>query len=191
MRNPFVRSVRRLFAAGVVAFAACVGASPAQAGLVNFNATGVPGISGYIEVDDSSFSGVAIDLVSNTQITAFSLTVFGQVFTLADVFMDRSLLIDSDPAIPNLVNATDNLADNGVAELRLVSDNSGGILDGDADLSIREYSPVLGFYTTYNVIWTVGPKPGGDADAVPAPGAMAMLGLGLTGLGLARRRRTT
>ena len=92
MRNPFIRSARRLFAAGVVAFAACVGASPAQAGLVNFNATGVPGISGYIEVDDSTFSGVAVDLVSNTQITAFSLTVFGQVFTLADVFLDRSRL---------------------------------------------------------------------------------------------------
>ncbi len=159
------------------------GAVGAEATLINFNATGVAGVSGFVQFDDSSFDGDAFQFLSNAAITDLNLLVFGEVYTLADVAIGDDTIIDSSGLVPLIVNGSGNLADNGVQSISFFPDGFDGTAsDGDASLGI---GPGGEFANDefFAVQWVA-------AAAVPEPTTVALMGLGLAGLGYGRKRKS-
>ena len=156
----------------------------AHATLINFNATGVTGVSGYVQFDDVVFDGTSSQELPNTTITDLMLTVFGESYTVADVALGALTFVDSTGFLPRIVNGGGNLADNGLQSISFFPDGfDGTALDGDASLGI---GPGGGFANEdfYAVQWVPG-----AAGSVPLPATIVLLGLGLAGFGCQQRRR--
>jgi hypothetical protein len=47
--------------------------------LLNFVATDLPGVSGFVQFDDADFDGTASQFLSNSNITDLPITAFGEV----------------------------------------------------------------------------------------------------------------
>lgn len=128
----------KLFAAGMM-FALAPMAS--SAALINFNATGNPNVSGFVQFDDSAFN--AFQFVLNTAITDLSLTAFGASFALADVVTTDSTIINSSGLTPLIRNGAGLLANNGAQAIAFFPDGfTGTAPDGDASLA---FSPTTTF----------------------------------------------
>ena len=151
------------------------------AALVNFNATGDPDVSGYVQFNDSFFNGASDQFVENTAITDLSLTVFGVTFSLADVVTWDFTLIDSTGATPIITNGAGLIANNGAQTIAFFPDGAEGTtLDGDASLQYG-LEPYMGPYSYHAVKW--------EATVVPIPTAVWLFGSGLICLiGVARRK---
>lgn len=170
------------FVAGAFAMALCM-APTVQAAPVTFTATGDANVSGFVTFDDSAFDGTTFQFVSNSNITALSLTVFGTVFDLGDVVVADDTIIDSSGADPIIINGSGFLADNGAGQtISFFPDgHDGSASDGDASLN---FGPDLGEGKFLAVKWVVG-----EVTDVPEPGTLALFGAGLAALGWVRRRR--
>jgi hypothetical protein len=165
----------------LAAFGVFLSVGQAQASLITFNATGVAGVSGYVQFDDTSFDGTSSQFLSNTTITDLMLSVFGQTYTLADVATGANTIINSI-GLPFIVNGAGNLADNGIQAIAFFPDGfDGTAIDGDASLAIGPTGS-LADTSFYAVQWVA-------ATTVPEPGTLALLGLGLSGIGMLRGKR--
>jgi len=152
----------------------------ANAALIKFNATGVAGVSGFVEFDDSLFNGTSGQILSNSIVTDLSLDVFGELFSLADVALTASTIFDSTGPTPVIINGSGNLADNGVTAIAFFPDGfSGTTFDGDASLSTGPTGS-LADTDFFAVKWEV-------ATEVPEPSALLLLSAGLLLFG---RRKT-
>lgn len=168
----------------VAVLAAATIAQRADAAIITFGADNVPGVFGTVSIDDSLFDGSSSQWVSNTNITGLSMTVFGEVFTFADVeTVPDSTIIDSSGADPIIVNGAGYLAINGNGfQIAFFPDGFGGTaFDGDASLAFG--TNVFGDQGVdvefYAVQWNI----------VPEPGTLTIFGvLGLAGLGIRRRQ---
>ncbi|MBU3021294.1 PEP-CTERM sorting domain-containing protein [Aestuariibacter sp. A3R04] len=153
--------------------------SVANAALIRFNATGVAGVSGFVEIDDSLFDGTSSQFVSNSFFTDLSLDVFGELFSLADVVTTDNTIFDSTGTIPVIVNGAGNLADNGMTAIAFFPDGfDGTAFDGDASLATGA-SGSLADSDFFAVKWEV-------ATEVPEPSAFLLFSAGL--LFLVRRK---
>jgi hypothetical protein len=173
-------SMKSLLCAGAL----MIGISGAQAAPISFVATGVTGVSGFVQFDSSSFNGTSAQSVANNLITDLNLNLFGQIFTLANVSLPGATLINSGGAAPLIVGGTGNLADNGVEAIAFAPDGSGGTaIDGDASLAVGPtgQSPNELFLA---VRWSVSPP-----TNIPEPATLSLFGLGLAGIGAMRRRK--
>ena len=152
---------------------------------INFNASGLAGVFGYVEFDDTNFAGGPFDAISNSDIVDLSLSVFGNVFTLADVVTTDTTYINSSGAIEIIENGGGLLANNGSAAIAFFPDGfAGSGFDGDASLAFSA-TPSFGPFTFHKVAWIVGPK-----TSVPEPAILALIGLGLAGIGFSRKKKT-
>lgn len=174
--------MHRLASLFVGACALAIGiVSAAQAAPITFTATGNANVSGFVTFDDSLFDGTTFQPVSNSTITALSLTVLGTVFDLSDVVVSGFTRFDSSGVVPRIVSGVGSLADNGAGtEILFSPDGWGGtVADGDATLGFDLPEPVF-----LAVRWVVS-----EVTDVPEPGTLALFGAGLAALGLMRRRR--
>ena len=111
---------------------------PAQAGVIRFYATGVAGISGFVEFDASTVAS-GFGFVQVTAIVGLSLTVFGEVFDLGDVVPTAYTYINVFVTPPTIQNGSGLLADNGTRQLAFEPDGLLGTpMDGDASLALEE-----------------------------------------------------
>ncbi len=168
--------VTRLGAALVGGIMLC--SASANASLITFNAVGDPSVSGFVQFDDTNFTG----FISNTDITALSLTVMGFSFNFGDVVASDNTVIGAGPIISNGGGA---LAFNGTETIAFFPDGFGGTaFDGDASLALDTdgtFDFGGGGWESFKAVqWQV---------QVPEPGTLAIFGLGLLGLGIARRRK--
>ena len=144
-------------------------ATGARASTITFTLTGVPGISGYVQYDSSSFYAPGFLVVPNNQIVGLSLDVFGYTFDLADVFYFpgfSAAIIDNSGPQPLIVNGFGLFAYDGFAGAAFYPDGSNGTpMDGDAALSFQP--PGASF--TYAVRWV--------AAAAPEPAPLALVAI--------------
>jgi hypothetical protein len=155
----------------------------ADAATVRFEASGVAGISGFIEFDDSTFDSTTSQFVSNTEIVALSLDVFGALFSLADVVLTDATIINSFGVVPVIVNGSGNLADNGVTAISFFPDGfDGSPFDGNASMGVGP-SGFLAQTDFYAVNWVFVPA------TIPLPAGLPLLVCALGGLAFLRRRK--
>ncbi len=152
---------------------------PAQADVIRFNATGVPGISGFVEFDMAGSFG----FVQNTAIVGLSLTVFNEVFDLGDVVQTAFTFINIFVTPPTIQNGSGLLADNGVRQVAFFPDGFNGTpMDGDASLALEQLIGGSFFLIAiYPVKW--------ELATVPEPATLVLLGMGFAGLVFSRRRK--
>jgi hypothetical protein len=165
----WLAAVAMLFAAPVSSHAA----------IITFNATGVPGVSGYVQFDSSSFSG-SFDFVRNTQIVGFSMSVLGQAFDLGDVDTSAYTIVDSSVVPPVIVNGAGGLADNGTLRIFFYPDGADGT-PADGDAALAYFRPDFSV-AVLPVRWVVG-------AAVPEPASLMLAAIAMAALAAARRRR--
>jgi hypothetical protein len=156
-----------------------VGTAPAQASVITFDVTGVPGISGFVQFDSTAFQQ---GFVPNTAILDLSISVFGSVFDLGDVVTSAFTQSNFSVTNPIIVNGFGLLADNGTLAIEFFPDGglSGIPVDGDASLAL-EPSGVPTLLAVYDVKWQV--------RAVSEPGSVALVGVALAGLAVWRRKK--
>jgi hypothetical protein len=156
----------------------CAGVE-AKAGVLTFNATGVAGISGFVQFDDSYFA-FFLNFIPNTAIVGLSLNVFGEQFDLADVSTSSATLGGTQGGNALIINGFGLLADNGVRAIAFYPDGFDGTpVDGDASLSFQ-VSPSSFPAPTYPVRWVA-------ATAVTEPASLALIALALVAFALTRR----
>lgn len=153
-------------------------AAPVRASVLTFEATGVAGVSGFIQFDSTAFTPTFL-FIPNTTIVGFSMTVLGEVFDLGDVDTGAFTLIDNSVQPPLIVNGAGGLADNGSLRIFFYPDGGNGTpTDGDAALAY--FNPDFSV-TVLPVRWVVA--------TVAEPGMPALLTIALAALAIARRGR--
>src|SRR5262249_13495494 len=155
---------------------------PAQGSPIRFNATGVSGISGFVEFDDAAIAAM-FGFVQNTAVVGLSLNVFGETFDLADVVTSGFTLINVFVSPPRISNGSGLLADNGAHQVAVLADGVKGTpAAGDASLALEQVIGGIFIFTVYPVTWTVGVAP------VPEPATALLFAIGLASLALLLRR---
>jgi len=156
---------------------------PTQGSPIRFDATGVPGISGFVEFDDASVAAM-FGFVQNTAVVGLSLNVFGETFDLADVVTSGFTFINIFVSPPRISNGSGLLADNGAHQVAFFPDGFNGTpADGDASLALEQVIGGIFIFTVYPVTWTVGVAP------VPEPATALLFAVGFASLALLLRRR--
>ena len=152
-------------------------AVPAQATLITFvysETDAVDTASGSFTFDDIVLDGSSSQVIAHSTITAFTFVLNAQSWGLSDLIMSSSFVFDSSGAMPDVVGANGNTANNGSSALSFE-----GLGAGQA-----RCTPLCGFISIDEGDWNLD-----AANPVPEPSTLLVLGFGFAGLGFFRRRR--
>lgn len=144
--------------------------SAAHAGPVTYDVVGHADVTGFVTFN-LPVGPTGVSFVSNSTVTALSMVVGGEIFSLADVVTADGTIFDFGLNPPAIVNGAGSLATNGSAYLTLF-----GGFDGDARILTNS--------RFYEVQWVAR---NGD---VPEPATLTLLAAALPLFAFLRRKRS-
>lgn len=145
-------------------------ASAAHAGLVTYDAVGHADVTGFVTFN-LPVGPTGISAVSNSSVTALSIVVGGETFSLGDVLTGDITIFDFGLNPPAIVNGGGSLATNGSAYLTLFEG-----FDGDARIFTNS--------RFFEVQWVA------RNGAVPEPATLTLLSVALPLFAMLRRKRS-
>jgi hypothetical protein len=157
----------------------------ANAASITYFAEGNPNITGSITFDTTGFGSGSSDSEPNTSITGLSLTVFGSLFTFADIVTAADTFFNDTVNPPVIINGGGLLADNGSFEIAFYPDGYNGVnTTGNASIAFAtEGTPCGG--TTCGNFYAVDLS----TTAVPEPTTGALFATSLAAAAILMRKK--
>ena len=170
----------------VALFVLFVATQNASSAPIRFSAESGSFDLGYVEYDQSAFSGSGLQLVGNDLISDMSINLPGASFGFSDIIASGAVVFDLSGLLPRLLGSVGQYAVNGPLALTLGFDGSYDTVPpvGATSLIVGSSDPFVlnPELDVYPVRWTVETSVPGVIVAEPGVFGLSLLGLALLGL---------